>query len=209
MTQYVAHKNKFIKYYIWIVVGLILCLFLSKRFYQVKQNNLPIDASQVQYPYRTIDSLGHAGTMYAYILMHKREIYNQLSYTSREDYGIVIRKINPAKDDFKTYCKLVIMDIVNRNIPYKRLVNFESNIDINIYDDDEAYKLAEKTDSYFDTLNRKENNFFNDHLVATYFGNMDEHKEIHLLNFYPKTHNRFSSEEDFKPYIENYLPNYN
>ncbi len=174
---------------IFIVVAVVsiitvLAAMDFARKYRVKQ---PQPSTEVTFPYRIVDSTGDSQKLYAYIL-HREDDGHDPFVT----YSAVIRHIDPAKDNYKTYCKYVIHDIVKTAGTGK--------IYISLYDDDHAWELSEvKFKQQFKPLNKPEQDSVDKHAVATYNGGIYDDEHTHRLNFFPDAQNGFYSTEIFFP----------
>jgi hypothetical protein len=141
----------------------------------------------ITFPYRVIDSNPGRDQLYAYIL-HRGD--------DRDDpfprYSAVIRHMDLERDDYKTYCKLVIHDGVKSMGSDK--------IRISIYDDEQTWELAEiKWKENFRTLEKPEQDTVDRHAVASYSGGIRDDEYTHRLNFFPDAKNSYTSNEIYFP----------
>ena len=144
----------------------------------------------VAFPYHTITTAVDSQDLYAYELHKRVAMQDELP-----EYCAVIRQVDPAKDDYKTYCKLVISDIIKTTGTDKLVVY--------IYDSNEAYELYEtKFLQHYTNLDTVEMNTVNEHSIATYTGKREfcwDYSENYLLSYYGSAHNGRTGQEAYQP----------
>ncbi len=149
------------------------------------------DTVKVEFPYRTINAPDSNSYLIAY------EFHTGNSDDSRYlECSAVIKSIDPTKDDYKTICRSVVADIIK--------TTGTDNIAIYIYDNYEAYTLAElKYGQQFKVLNKTETDTVELHRVADYYGKMreSESQDNHTLRFYSQANNRFTEKEVYEPSV--------
>ncbi len=114
------------------------------------------------------------------------------------DYGLdysccaIIKKIDPAKDNYKLYSRAIVADIIS--------AIGTSDIDVTIYDDYQAYVLAElNSGKQFKLLTRVEEDSINDHTVATYHARSGGWCDnTHMLSFYTQAGNNYTENEPYQ-----------
>lgn len=148
------------------------------------------DSTAVVQPFRTLRPAVDSQELYAYEL-HKRKV----AQDELPEYCAIIRKVDPAKDDYKAYCRLVVSDIVH-SVGNDKIV-------IYIYDSNEAYELYEtKFLEHYTNLDIAEQNTVDEHLVATYTGMRawgEDYSATHQLSYYENARNGKAEHEIYKP----------
>jgi hypothetical protein len=113
------------------------------------------------------------------------------------DYGVdyscfaIIKKIDPAKDNYKLYSRAIVADIIS--------AIGTSDIDVTIYDDYQAYTLAELNGGQeFKMLTKIEEDSINDHTVANYHARSGGWCDnTHMLSFYTQAGNNYTENEPY------------
>ncbi len=138
-------------------------------------------------PYRAITSIDSSGKLLPYIL-HK----NVGDEINSQEFTAIIKSINPAKDDYKVYCKSIIADIA------KSITT--NGITVYIFDDEKAGELHQA--GYIGQvsfLDSAETVLVEKHTVAVYNGHMpDERWENYTISFYEYTGNGYAEKEYFR-----------
>ena len=147
----------------------------------------PADDKAVAQPYRII-SAADTQELFAYEL-HKKRL-TQYDYT---EYCAVIRNIDPAKDDYKAYCRSVVADIIK--------TEGNNRIWVTIYDSNEAYDLYEvRFSQQYQNLDTAQSGIVEKHHVATYVGNSDsDYGTHHQLSYYEDAKNGLAQHETYQP----------
>ena len=112
-----------------------------------------------------------------------------------DDYGVdynccaIIKRIDPEKDKYKIYCRAIVADIIGSM--------GSSDIDVTIYDDYQAYVLAEQNGGKeFKILTKTEDDSIKSHTIATYdcrAGGWNDN--THILTFYAQAGNKYTENE--------------
>lgn len=156
-----------------------------ERLEAEKERPVKTGSEKVLFPYRTISIAQNSDSLLAYELRYESSNYGR--YT---EYEAVIRNINPAKDDYKMYCKEVIRDI--------KKTTGKERIGVSIYDSYEAFYLNHselKKKRFIDTSEAK---FIAQHTVATYHGDIDYSGDCNCsLIYYPDAANGHYKKESF------------
>jgi len=186
-TERMLQKKQYIFWIKFIAILLFVGSAMFRYSKRVKSKKEP-EEKVITNPYRIINNPGDEQNLYAYEL-HKRKVpQDELT-----EFCAVIRNQDPAKDDYKAYCKSVIADIVKTS-GTDRLIVY-------IYDSNEAYELYEtKFLQRFHNLDTTESDLVAEHLVATYIGERDNYYGTHhQLSFYEDAHNGHSERETYWP----------
>lgn len=140
----------------------------------------------------------HAKTLYKTIYSHDDSAsligFELHSFTRRygsdvhKECSVIVRSINPSKDDYRTYCKDVVDDVV-------KMYGAE-NITINIYDSFEAYSLVVDESKL---LSREEELFISNHRVAVFDAYYEEGDKYRALTYYPEAGNTLYEKLDYTP----------
>ena len=148
-----------------------------------------IDDKVVEFPFRTVNN-ADTQTLYAYELHKRKATQDELP-----EFCAIIKNVDPSKDDYKTYCRSVIADIVKTEGTDKLLVY--------IYDSNEAYELYEnKFLLHYNNLDTNEIDIVDKHLVASYIGNRNvgfDYAVTHKLAYYENAHNSHTESETYQP----------
>ena len=196
-------KRNIPKYIVWPVLALLLFSAIGKRMYGAKEKTRSADSTAsnkkaIQFPYRVITALDSSQHLIAYEL-HKNDSevadYGAIC-TKYPKYSAIIKSINPAKDDYKTNCRSIISDIVK--------TTGNPTLEINIYDDYQAYTLSEENDALeYMSLSKCASDSLLKHIVATYdgyiYGDYEAYGQNYVLAFYPQANNRYSEQEKYEP----------
>ncbi len=109
-------------------------------------------------------------------------------------YSVVINIVDPAKDDFKAWCRYIVADVKT-----KTGIN---NLTINIFDIKQAQYLFDITSKRRE-LPKADLDYIHAHHVANYNGKIDETAKSYQLVFYPGCSDtplkKYMGKEDFKP----------
>ena len=189
MTDATPNGRKKSKYALPVVLLIMAALLIVQniRPKKVITANEPGRKKDSLRPYRVISSINDSQQLMSYIFHQSAD-----DEMNCKECSAVIRAIDPAKDDYKTYCKSVINDIVK--------TMGTDHIEITLYDDDKAYELLEiqsaqqmemLTDVDFDSVSQ--------HVVATYYGARGDYVDNHLLHYYPQAGNRYTAQEIYFP----------
>ncbi len=108
-------------------------------------------------------------------------------------YTAIIRPINPAKDDYKAYCRYIVKDIAKKAGTNKMVVE--------IVDNRKAYELYEiKHLQNGNILNRNDMGFVEKHTVGAYQGGLPGEPDTYELVFYEDAGlKQYKGRETFKP----------
>lgn len=147
------------------------------------------DDKAIVFPFRTVNN-PDTQTLYAYELHKRRVAQDELP-----ELCAIIKNVDPAKDDYKTYCKLVVNDIVRTSGTDKLVVY--------IYDSNEAYELYENKFLYqYKNLDTNESSLVDRHLIATYTGSRNNSYDYYTgpqLAYYENAHNGRNESETYQP----------
>jgi hypothetical protein len=94
--------------------------------------------------------------------------------------SVIVRTMDPAADDYKTYCKDIVDELVG--------MYGEENLTVNIYDSFEAYSLV-MDESHF--LTQQQEAFVAGHKVASYEAYYEDGDRLAFLTYYPEAANRY------------------
>ena len=147
---------------------------------------IPAD-TKVILPFHTISMPGSSQDLYAYEL-HRR----QIPQDDMPEYCAVVRNIDPARDDYKAYCRAVVADIM-KTTGSKKIIVY-------VYDSNEAYHLYEvRFLLQLQNLDAREMATVNDHHIATYIGERanGDYEVSRQLSFYEDAHNGYTGQEPY------------
>lgn len=109
-------------------------------------------------------------------------------------YSVVINIVDPAKDDFKAWCRYIVADVKT-----KTGIN---NLTINIFDGKHAQHLFDITNKRRE-LAKADIDYINERHVANYNGKTDDAAKSNQLVFYPGCSDtplkKYMGKEDLKP----------
>ena len=174
------------------IVSLLIAGVIGKSICAHKNTGKhPLTKSDsVVFPYRTI--MDSNQNLVAYELHQRAGQGEDQQYT---EYCAIIRTIDPLKDDYKTYCKSVVSDIIKTGGTDKIVVY--------IYDSSEAYALYEvDVLTRFRLLTEQESDLVDRHLIATFYGNRPDYYEDnskYTLSYYEYANNGHSEHESYMP----------
>lgn len=170
-----------------ILISIALIFVFGKLHLKKNKVDAPAKKDDSDLPYRTINTLD-SSRLIAYEF-HKSEGDGGRFLAC----SAIIRNIDPARDDYKTWCRSIIADIIKTSGTDK--------IEVCIYDNYEAYLLSEvKAGQHFEPLTKGESDTVDRHTVATYYGDIDDYYENgHTLRFYSEAHNHYTETEVYEP----------
>ena len=144
-----------------------------------------------QYPFRATFLIGNEQQTIAYYF-YKRYSENMM----HQECSAVIHNIDPLKDDYKTYCKSVVADIVKKS--------GTKNIDVTIYDDSGAFELSEiKCGQEFKVLDLHEIDSVGKHTIASFSGtDIYQNEPTNSICYYTLLNNKNTATEFFTPQTE-------
>lgn len=135
-------------------------------------------------------SVTHAKTLYKTINSHDDsssligfELHSMAINRGGEVHkqcSVIVRDMNPASDDYKTYCKDIVDDLV--------AMYGAENLTVNIYDSFEAYSLV-MDESRLLTNNDAE--FVASHKIASFETWYEDDDRLAFLTYYPDAGNRY------------------
>lgn len=170
------------------IAVLVLFLVYDKMHLKKTAGSISSNKDAAIRPYRVTNATnGNLGLLgYSF---HR----NDSGSNEYQDCSAVIRNIDPEKDDYKTYCKSVIADIIK--------IAGNDKIALSIYDDNGAYELSElKYCQQYKVLDRAETDSVKRHTVAVYYGDIhDGYQNNHTLWFYKEAENRYSEKGFYEP----------
>ena len=175
------------KWHILLIAALVVCVgsFFIKDALKKDTNNA-VCKNEEPYPYRTVNDIDSSGALYPY------EFHKIDGNAYYKECAAIIKKIDPSADNYKSYCRSVIADIIKSM--------GTDNIEICIYDDDRAYELSEvELDGNFKGMDKSEMDALDAHLVAIYHGDIGQNDDNHTLYFYREANNRYTENEAFEP----------
>jgi len=175
------------RYTEWVIIFVFITLSVLNNV-RVKNAKriLPSKKDGVFLPYRTVSAIDGSGVLFPYEF---QKLDGAGYYT---ECVAIIKNIDPAKDDYKTYCRSVISDIVK--------TAGAENLEVYVYDDNEAYEASEvRLGEEFKGINKSEMDSLEQHLVAVYHGKMNDDDDNFTLYFYQQAHNRYTENEAFEP----------
>ena len=161
-----------------ILVLLVLAIWDKPRI-KVSVEHVAEAKPDVSFQYRTIPTSDSADDLVAYEF-HKRKGDNGVDY----DCSAIIRRMNPAKDNYKMYCKAVIVDIMTS-------LNTD-NLNVTIYDDYQAYVLSEIKSNQFGGISQVETDSVNKHIVAMYNNDIDWGDTVRNMSYYSRAGNAYT-----------------
>ncbi len=169
-----------------IIFILVLLAVWEKSFLKIGRKHHPDKTDEVM-PYRTINAMDGSNTLIAY----EFHVRNEDGRTP--ECSAIIKKVDPSRDDYKTFCRSVVADIVK--------TMGTDRISISIYDDYEAYDLSEvKSAQQFKILNNNELDSVSKHTVAVYTGDTYcDRGNGHFLYFYAEAKNKYTEQEVVDP----------
>ena len=187
--KYPPRTRKIIGWSLVVAVAFMpTSIFTGKKEPEKKQNEP--DTNVVNTPYRTINTAIDSQDLYAYEL-HKRIVMQD----DLPEFCAIIRKVDPTKDDYRNYCRLVVSDIVK--------TAHTDTLIVYIYDSNEAYELYEtKFLRQYQNLDTTESNIVNEHFIATYTGKRDfswDYDACNQLSYYENAHNGKTAREMYMP----------
>jgi hypothetical protein len=147
-------------------------------------NDLKVKA----YQYKTINVPDSTHQLLAY----EFHAYKGDGHGADYSCSAIIKKIDPAKDNYKLYSRAVIADIINT-------MNTD-DIEVNIYDDYNAFVLAEQNNgNVFKLLTKAEEDSVCRHTVATY----DTRERgwatnIRTITYYAQAGNKYTGQEPYE-----------
>lgn len=154
------------------ILALAIVAFRSNINYM--QDRTSKELSFVSYGktiYKTIPCSDSATDLIGFEL-HKK--YIRTGKTTRTEYNVVMRNIDPKVDTYKAFCRDIIADLAED-------IKDDDNYAVNVFDSFEAYSFYAEEGPGFDT----DDGLLAQHLVATYaipeYG--DEGEAI--LSYYP------------------------
>lgn len=193
MTNLSPAQKKKNRYRIGIIIWILVMLAIYSR----------LDIKAVADP---VDNIAKIDTptpaLFQYKTIALPDSTNQLLgyefHAWKGDYGLdysccaIIKKIDPAKDNYKLYSRAIVADIIS--------AIGTSDIDVTIYDDYQAYVLAElNSGKQFKLLTRVEEDSINDHTVATYHARSGGWCDnTHMLSFYTQAGNNYTENEPYQ-----------
>lgn len=101
--------------------------------------------------------------------------------------SVVVRSMDPQKEDYKTYCKDIVKELLS--------MYGNSNTTVNIYDSFEAYSLATDDDRL---LSLKEEQYINQHKIAVLDAYAEDRENYACLTYFPAAGNKLY----FREYLE-------
>lgn len=116
--------------------------------------------------------------------LHEDEPYDD-GNTKCACFNAVVRNLDPDKDNYKSICRDIITDIIH--------TCGDKEVRVNIYDSFEAYKLAVDDNDGRRILTTKEEQYANEHRVATYCAAVNDDyygEDAYCITFYPDACNR-------------------
>ncbi|MCW3122237.1 MAG: hypothetical protein JWQ38_1729 [Flavipsychrobacter sp.] len=162
-----------------IIVLLLVLAIWDKPHVKVSFKYVAEAKPDVSFQYRTIATSDSADDLVAYEF-HKRKGDNGVDYSC----SAIIRRMNPAKDNYKKFCKAVIVDIMTS-------LNTD-NVDVTIYDDYQAYVLGEIKSNRFGGISQAESDSVNSHIVAMYNNDIDWGDTVRNMSYYSKAGNAYT-----------------
>ncbi len=109
-------------------------------------------------------------------------------------YDACIKEINPAKDDYKAYCRFIVADLVKKYGTNK--------IAVAIYDSKKAQQLyGVNYQQKHQILNKNDKNYVSQHTIGLYAGGLDGDPDTYELSYYTDAEGmkQYKGRENFKP----------
>jgi hypothetical protein len=150
--------------------ALIVCpgLFLHTR----KLNEQPIQQTSIAKTlYKTIYSNDDSNSLIGFELHSNLQHHN--FYGIHKECSVIVKAIDPKTEDYKTYCKDIVNDVIG--------MYGDTNITVNIYDSFEAYSLS--LDEY--ALTKESEAIINAHKIAVFDSYFEQNDRYAYLTYYP------------------------
>ncbi|MBX2905571.1 MAG: hypothetical protein KF744_06000 [Taibaiella sp.] len=104
----------------------------------------------------------------------------QIAGELHKQCSVIVRTMDPTADDYKTYCKDIVDELIG--------MYGEENLTVNIYDSFEAYSMV-MDDSRLPTT--KDEQFIAGHKVASFEAYYEDGDRLAFLTYYPEAANRY------------------
>ncbi len=156
-------------------------LFSLGSKHKIATSGKPVQAKTI---YKTIYSTDDSNSLIGFEL--HSTIY-PLQCGAHKECSVVVRSMDPSKDDYKTYCKDIVKELLT--------MYGNSNTTINIYDSFEAYSLATDDNRL---LSLKEEQYINQHKIAILDAYAEDRENYACLTYFPAAGNKLY----FREYLE-------
>ena len=186
-----------------IIVFILALTPVFKKIYH-KKGKARDSSNQVLYPYRVITASDSNRQLIAYELFENDNDNDYYTFGYTRCFGAILKSIDPARDDYKMYCRAIIADVV-------KMAGTDAII-VTIYDDYESFELSELRPVHdLSALNEAEqsevsfqdkSSYVNKHFIACYYGHDHGHdNEVSsgYLFFYPQANNHYHETENYQP----------
>lgn len=182
-----AKQSTFRRLGIWVIVLSVIGFYSAILSSRVTSNRLRPDNAV---------AITHGKTLYKAINTHDSgnsllgfELHSSALRVAGElhkECSVIVRTMDPAVDNYKTYCKDIVDELVG--------MYGEENLSVNIYDSFEAYSLV-MDETHF--LTQQEEQFVAAHKLAAFETYYEDGDRFSILTFYPDAANRLYERVDY------------
>ena len=160
------------------IMGFYAAILCSRITSRNSRHNARAEATHAPTLYKTICSHDDSSSLIGFEL---HSVAVRLGGELHKQCSVIVRDMDPASDDYKTYCKDIVDDLV--------AMYGAENLTVNIYDSFEAYSLVMDESRL---LTNKDAEFIASHKVASFEAYYEDGDRLAFLTYYPDADNRYS-----------------
>lgn len=158
------------------IVGFYAAIVGSRVSSQAHHRDETVNVTHAKTLYKAINTHDDSSSLLGFEL-HSAAI--RLNGHLHKQCSVILRSMDPTVDDYKTYCKDIVDDLV--------AMYGEENLTVNIYDSFEAYSLV-MDDAHL--LTQQEEQFVAGHKIASFEAYYEDGDRLAFLTYYPEAGNR-------------------
>ena len=159
------------------IVGFYAAILSSRVTSHGSRRNSGPSVAHAKTLYKTINSHDDSSSLIGFEL---HSVALRLRGELHKQCSVIVRDIDPASDDYKTYCKDIVDNLV--------AMYGAENLTVNIYDSFEAYSLVMDESRLLTSTDER---FIANHKVASFETWYEDDDRLAFLTYYPDAGNRY------------------
>jgi len=174
MRHHTTRRKRTIWLGIMLIIGFYALISFPRFFLDRgdRSERFKVASTPAKVIYKTIYSSDDSSSLIGFEL---HTVQQQSGYQTHQECSVIVKAMDPHKDDYKTYCKDIVKDLVD--------MYGSKNITISIYDSFEAYSLVVNDDQL---LTDKDAALVKSHVLAVFDSKPDDADERSCwLTYFP------------------------